>query len=112
MIRASRNADIQINQRDDIANKGQVILDVVVDKKEKIKVHQITIDGNEQLSDRKIKGGLFSKGAFAKTHELVSSLLSSSRRSLPLRDGRKISRNSSTNIMSMVSVMLRFWKIA
>lgn len=64
-----KNADIQINQRDDIANKGQVILDVVVDKKEKIKVHQITIDGNEQLSDRKIKGGLFSKGAFAKTHE-------------------------------------------
>ena len=41
-----KNADIQINQRDDIANKGQVILDVVVDKKEKIKVHQITIDGN------------------------------------------------------------------
>ena len=64
-----KNADIQINQRDDVANKGQVILDVVVDKKEKIKVHQITIDGNEQLSDRKIKGGLFSKGAFAKTHE-------------------------------------------
>ena len=64
-----KNADIQINQRDDVANKGQVILDVVVDKKEKIKVHQITIDGNEKLSDRKIKGGFFSKGAFAKTHE-------------------------------------------
>ena len=64
-----KNADIQINQRDDVANKGQVILDVIVDKKEKIKVHEITIDGNEQLSDRKIKGGLFSKGAFAKTHE-------------------------------------------
>ena len=64
-----KNADIQINQRDDVANKGQVILDVIVDKKEKIKVHQITIDGNEKLSDRKIKGGLFSKGAFAKTHE-------------------------------------------
>lgn len=30
-----KNADIQINQRDDIASKGQVILDVVVDKKEK-----------------------------------------------------------------------------
>ena len=60
-----KNADIQINQRDDVANKGQVILDVIVDKKEKIKVHEITIDGNEQLSDRKIKGGLFSKGAFA-----------------------------------------------
>ena len=64
-----KNAEIQINQRDDVANKGQVILDVIVDKKQKIKVHQITIDGNEKLSDRKIKGGLFSKGAFAKTHE-------------------------------------------
>ena len=64
-----KNAEIQINQRDDVANKGQVILDVVVDKKQKIKVHQITIDGNEKLSDRKIKGGFFSKGAFAKTHE-------------------------------------------
>ena len=64
-----KNADIQINQRDDVANKGQVILDVIVDKKEKIKVHQITIDGNEKLSDRKIKGGFFSKGALAKTHE-------------------------------------------
>lgn len=31
-----KNADIQINQRDDVANKGQVILDVIVDKKEKI----------------------------------------------------------------------------
>ena len=64
-----KNADIQINQRDDVANKGQVILDVVVDKKQKIKVHEITIDGNSALSSRKIKGGLFSKGAFAKTHE-------------------------------------------
>ena len=64
-----KNADIQISQRDDVANKNQVILDVIVDKKEKIKVHQIIIDGNNQLSDRKIKGGFFSKGAFAKTHE-------------------------------------------
>ena len=102
-----------VTQVKTVENDGYAAVQVgFVDKKEKIKVHQITIDGNEQLSDRKIKGGLFSKGAFAKTHELVSSPLSSSRRSLPLRDGRKISRNSSTNIMSMVSVMLRFWKIA
>ena len=64
-----KNADIQINQRDDASAKNQVILDVIVDKKEKIKVHHIYIDGNEALSNRKIKGGLFSKGAFAKTHE-------------------------------------------
>lgn len=64
-----KNADIQITQRDDVTGKNQVILDVVVDKKEKIKVHQIIIDGNEQLSDKKLKGNMFSKGAFAKTHE-------------------------------------------
>ena len=52
-----------------MTEKNHVILDVVVDKKEKTKVHKITIEGNEKLSDRKIKGGLFSKGAFAKTHE-------------------------------------------
>ncbi len=64
-----KNADIQIAQRDDANNKNQVILDVIVDKKEKIKVHQIFIDGNVALTDRKIKGGLFTKGALAKTHE-------------------------------------------
>jgi len=64
-----KNADIEINQREDVTEKNHVILDVVVDKKEKTKVHKITIEGNEKLSDRKIKGGLFSKGAFAKTHE-------------------------------------------
>ena len=64
-----KNAEIQITQRDDVTAKNQVILDVSVDKKEKIKVHEIIIDGNDKLSDKKIKGGLFSKGAFSKTHE-------------------------------------------
>ena len=64
-----KNAEIDITQRDDVTGKNQVILDVSVDKKEKIKVHEIIIEGNEQLSDKKIKGGLFSKGAFSKTHE-------------------------------------------
>lgn len=64
-----KNADIEINQRDDVAGKNQVIVDVIVDKKEKMRVHQITIEGNEHLSDKKIKGSMFTKGAFAKTHE-------------------------------------------
>ena len=64
-----KNAEITINQRDDVANKNQVILDVIVDKKEKMKVRQIIIEGNDHLSDSKIKGGMFSKGAFSKTHE-------------------------------------------
>ena len=64
-----KNADIEINQRDDVAGKNQVILDIIVDKKEKMKVRNIFIEGNEQLKDKIIKGGLFKKGAFAKTHE-------------------------------------------
>ena len=61
-----KNADIQITQRDDVTAKNQVILDIFVDKKEK-------------LSDSKIKGGLFRKGAFAKIHEAgkLSSFLKS-----------------------------------
>ncbi|MFA4045539.1 BamA/OMP85 family outer membrane protein, partial [Xylanibacter caecicola] len=64
-----KNADISIIQRDDVANKDHVILDVIIDKKEKMKVRSIIIEGNEQLADNKIKGGLFRKGAFAKIHE-------------------------------------------
>lgn len=64
-----KNADIEITQRDDVANKNQVILDIAIDKKDKMKIHEILIEGNKDLSDKKIKGGLFSKGAFSKTHE-------------------------------------------
>ena len=63
------NAEISIVQRDDVANKNQVILDVAVDKKDKMKVRNIIIEGNENLSDNRIKGGLLRKGAFAKIHE-------------------------------------------
>ena len=74
-----KNADIQITQRDDVTAKNQVILDIFVDKKEKMKVHEIIIEGNEKLSDNKIKGGLFRKGAFSKIHEAgkLSSFLKS-----------------------------------
>ena len=74
-----KNAEVFIRQRDDIAAKNQVILDIDVDKKEKLKVRTITIDGDNQLGEKKIKGTLFSKGAFAKTHEAgkLSNLLKS-----------------------------------
>lgn len=64
-----KNAEVFIRQRDDVAAKNQVILDIDVDKKEKMKVRSIIIDGDNQLGDKKIKGTMFSKGAFAKTHE-------------------------------------------
>ena len=63
------NADIDIMQRDDVSNKNSVILDVIVDKKAKMRVRHIEIIGNEALSDKKIKGSLFTKGAFKKIHE-------------------------------------------
>ncbi len=63
------NADIDIMQRDDVSNKNSVILDVIVDKKAKMRVRHIEIVGNKALSDKKIKGTLFSKGAFKKIHE-------------------------------------------
>lgn len=64
-----KNAEIMIRQRDDIANKGQVILDIEVDKKEKTKVRDIIIVGNDHLATGKIKGGLFTKGALGKIYE-------------------------------------------
>lgn len=64
-----KNAEINIRQRDDVTAKNQVILDVEIDKKEKMKVRQIIIEGNKNLSDSKIKGGLFTKGVFTKAHE-------------------------------------------
>lgn len=74
-----KNADIEIRQRDDVTQKNQVILDIDIDKKEKMKVRDIIIEGNHQLKASKIKGGLFKKGAFAKTHEAgkLSSFLKS-----------------------------------
>ena len=64
-----KNAEINIMQRDDVTGKNQVILDVYIDKKDKMKVRYIFIDGNNNLSLSKIKGGLFKKGVFSKTHE-------------------------------------------
>ena len=74
-----KNAEVFIRQRDDVAAKNQVILDIDVDKKEKLKVHKIIIEGDNQLGDKKIKGSLFTKGAFSKTHEAgkLSSFLKS-----------------------------------
>lgn len=73
------NADISIMQRDDVSNKNSVILDVIVDKKAKMRVREIIIEGNQALADGQIKGGLFKKGAFKKIHEAgkMSSLFKS-----------------------------------
>ena len=64
-----KNADINIVQRDDVTGKNEVILDVIVDKKSKMKVRYLIFDGNKELSDNKITGSLFTKGAFGKINE-------------------------------------------
>ena len=50
-----KNADVEILQRDDVMADNQVIVDVNIDKKEKIKINQIYINGNEQVSDKVIR---------------------------------------------------------
>ena len=50
-----KNAKVKINQIPDISHDNQVILDVVVDRNNKIKVHKIYIGGNKVLSDNKVK---------------------------------------------------------
>ena len=62
-----KNAEIDIVQREDAA--GQVTLDVNIDKKDKMKVHELIFQGNDKLTSNKIKGSMFTKGAFGKIHE-------------------------------------------
>ena len=44
------NADILIYQKDDSALPGNVIVDISVDKKEKVKVNEIIVQGNDALT--------------------------------------------------------------
>ena len=64
-----KNAEINITQREDVTGTNQVILDVDIDKKAKMKVRHIIIEGNNSLSNRKIKGGWFKKGVLTKINE-------------------------------------------
>lgn len=50
-----KNATVRVDQKPDLSNENEVIVDVVVDKHNKVKVHRIYIDGNEVLSDGKLK---------------------------------------------------------
>lgn len=50
-----KNAEVKIIQHNDLSKENQVILEVKVNKNTKVKVHKIYVDGNDVLSDRKIK---------------------------------------------------------
>jgi len=48
------NATVDIIQKEDPADKNQVIVEIDVDRKDKIKVNQLIIEGNEALSDYQV----------------------------------------------------------
>ena len=50
-----KNADVIITQKDDPNNANQVLVDINIDKKEKVKVHKITITGNQAITTKKLK---------------------------------------------------------
>ncbi len=64
-----KNAEVTIEESEDLSNPNQVILEVDIDKKEKTKIRNIIIEGNKALPTKKIKGGLIAKGALKKLHE-------------------------------------------
>ncbi|MDR0832595.1 MAG: outer membrane protein assembly factor BamA [Candidatus Symbiothrix sp.] len=49
------NADITIQQKPDVSNPGKIILDITVDKKEKVKIDHIYIAGNDSLKSSELK---------------------------------------------------------
>ncbi|MBP7011166.1 MAG: outer membrane protein assembly factor BamA [Bacteroidales bacterium] len=50
-----KNADVNVLQRDDPESEDQVIIDINVDKQDKVKVNQLIIEGNEAFPDGKVK---------------------------------------------------------
>ena len=50
-----KNAEVKINQRPDVTADGKVIVDINVDKKEKIKINRIYIEGASELPAKKVK---------------------------------------------------------
>lgn len=49
------NATVKINLTEDLSHPNEVIVDINVNKNDKVKVHKIYIDGNEVLSDNQLQ---------------------------------------------------------
>ena len=64
-----KNAEINIVQRDDAGAPEKIIVDVNVERKDKVKINHIYISGNENLSTKKIKGNIIKPGVLKKIHE-------------------------------------------
>ena len=50
-----KNVEVTILQRPDVTAENQVIVDIQVDKKDKIKVHRIYISGAEKMPEKKVR---------------------------------------------------------
>ncbi len=64
-----KNATIDIIMRDDPSKPDHVVVDVNIDKKDKVKVNHIYLTGNHNLSEKKIKGTMLKKGVLKTIHE-------------------------------------------
>ena len=64
-----KNAEITIEEIEDVANENQVFLDVTIDKKEKTKGKEIIFEGNDKVTTKMMKGSLIKKGVLKKLHE-------------------------------------------
>ena len=49
------NADVRITLQDDLSKKNEVIVNIAVNKHDKVKVHKIYIDGNQVMSDNALQ---------------------------------------------------------
>lgn len=49
------NADVHITLHEDLSAPNEMIVDIAVDRHDKVKVHKIYLEGNEVLSDSKLK---------------------------------------------------------
>lgn len=58
-----KDASVKITQQPDLSKENYAILDVKVDRNNRVKVHQIHVEGNQVLSDKKVKR------TFKKTNE-------------------------------------------
>ena len=64
-----KNAEVNLVQRDDSAHADQLVVDINIDKKEKVKVEHIFITGNDHLPTKKFHGNFFTGGLLKKTNE-------------------------------------------
>lgn len=64
-----KNTEVEIVKRDDPDKANRLIVDINIDKKEKVRVNKIHITGNKNIPTKKFHGGFFSGGLLKKTNE-------------------------------------------